>query len=219
MKILAPSILSADFARLGEQVRAVDEAGAQFIHIDVMDGVCVPSISFGFPIIESIRPITEKVFDVHLMIIDPERYVDQFVRAGADQITIHVEACKCMVETLRRIKELGCKAGVALHPQTPVQAVYPYLEMIDQVTVMTVNTGFGGQKYIEECTQKIIDLHMEITRRHLNVPVEVDGGVNKNNADKILEAGAGILVSGSAVFKDDISQNVTDFMEILKRHD
>ena len=218
MKILAPSILAADFARLGEQVRTVDEAGAQFIHIDVMDGVCVPSISFGFPIIESIRPITEKVFDVHLMIIDPERYVDQFVKAGADQITIHVEACKCMVETLRRIRELGCKVGIALHPQTPVQAVYPYLEMIDQVTVMTVNTGFGGQKYIEECTQKIIDLHMEITRRHLEVLIEVDGGVKKDNADKILEAGTGILVAGSAIFKEDISQNVRDFMEILKRH-
>lgn len=219
MKILAPSILSADFARLGEQVRAVDEAGAQFIHIDVMDGVCVPSISFGFPVIESIKPITEKVFDVHLMVIDPERYVDRFAEVGSDRITIHVEACKCMAETLRHIRELGLKAGVALHPETPVQEIYPYLEMIDQVTVMTVNTGFGGQKYIEECTQKIIDLHMEITRRHLDVLIEVDGGVKKDNADMILDAGAEILVAGSAVFKDDISQNVTDFMEILKRHE
>lgn len=219
MMTLAPSILSANFAILGEQIKAVDEAGAQFIHVDVMDGLFVPSISFGFPIMHSLRPITDKVLDVHLMIEDPERYVDQFAGAGADQITIHVEACKCMVETLRRIKELGCKAGVALHPQTPVQAVYPYLEMVDQVTVMSVNTGFGGQQYIEECTQKIISLRMEISRRHLPVSIEVDGGVKKDNADKILTAGANVLVSGSAVFKDDISKNVKDFLEILKAHE
>lgn len=219
MMILSPSILAADFTRLGEQVVAADEAGAQYIHIDVMDGLFVPSISFGFPIVESLRPITKRFFDVHLMIMDPERYVDRFAAAGADQITIHVEACKCMVETLRRIRELGCKVGVALHPQTPVQAVYPYLEMIDQVTVMTVNTGFGGQKYIEECTQKIIDLRMEISRRHLDVAIEVDGGVKKENADHILDAGATVLVSGSAVFKDDIAENVKDFLEILKKHE
>lgn len=216
MKILSPSILAADFAILGEQVKKADEAGAQYIHVDVMDGVCVPSISFGFPIIESLRPITKKVLDVHLMIVDPERYVERFAQAGADQITIHIEACKCMKETLTKIKELGCKAGIAIHPETPVSDIFPYLDMIDQVTVMTVHTGFGGQKYIEECTQKIIDLHKEIEDRNLNVLIEVDGGVKKDNAKKILDAGASVLVSGSAVFKDDIAKNVKDFLELMK---
>lgn len=216
MKILAPSILAADFTILGEQVKKADEAGAGFIHIDVMDGVCVPSISFGFPIIESLRPITKKVFDVHLMIVEPERYIEQFAKAGADQITIHIEACKQMEEVLARIKALGCKAGIALHPQTPVQDIFPYLPMIDQVTVMTVNTGFGGQQYIEACTQKIIDLRKEIDEKQYPVLIEVDGGVKKDNARKILDAGASILVSGSAVFKDDIAQNVADFVQILE---
>ena len=219
MKILAPSILSADFSKLGEQIKLIDEAGAQFVHIDVMDGVCVPSISFGFPVIEAIRPLTKKFFDVHLMIVDPERYIERFKEVGADQIVIHVEACKCIEETLKKIKELGCKSGVALHPQTPIETVYPYLEMIDQVTIMTVNTGFGGQPYIEECTQKIIDLKAEITRRNLPVMIQADGGVKKHNAEKVLNAGADILVAGSAVFKDDIKENVKDFLEILKGYE
>jgi len=215
MKILSPSILAADFSKLGEQVTQADKAGAQFIHIDVMDGVCVPSISFGFPIIETLRPVTDRVFDVHLMIVKPERYVERFAKAGADQITIHVEACECIEETLKEIKALGCKAGLALHPETPVTDLFPYLEMIDQITVMTVHTGFGGQKYIEECTQKIIDLRKEIDDRGLNVLIEVDGGVKLDNAAKILDAGASVLVAGSAVFKDDIGENVRNFLEIM----
>lgn len=219
MMILAPSILAADFAHLGEQIEAIDKAGAEYVHIDVMDGLCVPSISFGFPIIESIRGITNRFFDVHLMVVDPERYIERFKDAGADSITIHVEACKCIEETLKKIKDMGIKAGISLHPQTKVEDIFPYLELVDTVLVMTVNTGFGGQKYIEECTQKIIDIRSEIQKRGLDVNVQVDGGVNRENAAKIIEAGANILVSGSSVFKGDIDANVKFFNDVLKSYE
>ena len=219
MMMLAPSILAADFAKLGAQIVQIDKAGAQQIHIDVMDGVFVPSISFGFPIIRSIRKLTDKFFDVHLMITEPERYVEEFAEAGADGITIHVEACKCMIETLETIRSLGCKAGISLHPQTPVSAILPYLDKVDKVLIMTVNTGFGGQKYIEGCTQKIVAIRKAITERGLNVDVEVDGGVNKENARHIIESGANILVSGSAVFRGEPMENVEYFLNILKEYE
>lgn len=219
MAVLSPSILAADFARLGEQVEKVDKAGAQYIHIDVMDGVFVPSISFGFPIIQSLRKVTDKFFDVHLMITEPERYVDQFAAAGADGLTIHIEACRCMVDTLLKIKAKGLRTGISLHPQTPIDTVYPYLDYVDQVLVMTVNTGFGGQKYLDSCTQKIKDVRAEIERRGLQIDVAVDGGVHQGNVGMILDAGANVIVSGSAVFKGDIEANVEYFMDILKMHD
>lgn len=219
MTILSPSILAADFARLGEQVEKADRAGAEYIHIDVMDGVFVPSISFGFPIIQSLRKVTDKFFDVHLMITEPERYVDQFAAAGVDGVTIHIEACRCMVDTLLKIKSKGLRTGISLHPQTPIDTVYPYLDYVDQVLVMTVNTGFGGQKYLDSCTQKITDVRAEIVRRGLQVDVAVDGGVHLENVGMILKAGANVIVSGSAVFKGDITANVESFMNILKTYD
>lgn len=219
MTILSPSILAADFANLGEQVQKADKAGAQYIHIDVMDGVFVPSISFGFPIMESLRKVTDKFFDVHLMIVEPERYIDQFVAAGADGLTIHVEACHCMVETLQKIKSKGLRVGISLHPQTPIESLYPYLDYVDQVLVMTVNTGFGGQKYLDSCTQKIKDVRAEITRRGLNVDVAVDGGIHFGNVGMVIEAGANVIISGSSVFKGDITENVEHFMELLKEHE
>ncbi len=219
MMILAPSILAADFANLGAQIIEIDKAGAQHVHIDVMDGVCVPSISFGFPIIESIRPLTRRFFDVHLMIVDPERYIDEFAKAGADGITIHVEACKCIPETIDRIKALGLKAGISLHPQTPVSEIMPYLDSVDKVLIMTVNTGFGGQKYIDACTQKIIDIRKAIQEKGLDVDIEIDGGVNKDNAAYIIEAGANILVSGSSVFRGEVKENVAYFLNVLKKYE
>ncbi|MBQ1171737.1 MAG: ribulose-phosphate 3-epimerase [Lachnospiraceae bacterium] len=216
MNILSPSILSADFSKLGEQIRILDQTGAEYIHIDVMDGLFVPSISFGFPIIQSIRPITDKFFDVHLMIKEPERYIDRFAEVGSDSLTIHVEACRSVKDTLLKIKEKGMKAGISLCPQTAIELIYPYLEYVDQVLVMTVNPGFGGQEYLDSCTQKITEVRKEINRRGLPVDVAVDGGVNLQNAEMILKAGANVIISGSSVFKGDIKENVAKFMDILE---
>ncbi|MBD5543687.1 MAG: ribulose-phosphate 3-epimerase [Lachnospiraceae bacterium] len=216
MLILAPSILSADFSRLGEQIQAVDQAGAGYIHIDVMDGLFVPSISFGMPVIQSIRPCTDRVFDVHLMIDKPYRYIEEFVKAGADIITFHVEACDCVKETIAQIRKYDKKAGISLNPATPISEIEPYLELVDLILVMSVNPGFGGQKYIEGSTEKIAQLRKLVDERKLDAVISVDGGIKKENVREVLEAGADVVVAGSAVFHGDVEENMGFFMKQLR---
>ena len=217
MNYLAPSILSADFWELGKQIEEIGNAGAQYVHIDVMDGVFVPSISYGMPIVSCVRPRTDKFLDVHMMVTKPERYVEEFVKCGADSVTIHVEACDCVEDTLKKIRSLGAKAAIALNPGTPVKEILPYIDMVDMVLVMTVNPGFGGQAYIPECTDKIREVRAIIDERKLDVKLEIDGGVNIDNLEMNLEAGADVIVAGSAVFKGDITEKTKAFLEIMNK--
>ena len=219
MNCLSPSLLSADFANLGSQVAMLDEAGAQYVHIDVMDGVFVPSISMGLPVIKSIRPVSDRIFDVHLMIREPDRYIDDFARAGADIITVHAEACAHLDRTIQKIKENGILAGVALNPATPICALEYVLGEIDMALVMTVNPGFGGQKLIPYTVDKIRDLRNMLERRHLKTDIEADGGVTLDNAGIVLDAGANILVAGSAVFSGDARENVKSFLNFMARRE
>lgn len=208
MLILSPSILAADFSVLGKQIKEAETAGARYLHIDVMDGCFVPSISFGMPVIRSIRKTTDMVFDVHLMIERPERYVEEFAAAGADIVTFHIEATENPAALIDKIHSLHLKAGLSLKPATPVSAMLPYADMLDMLLVMTVEPGFGGQEYIPESTERIREAKRIFEDRGLTKDIQVDGGIRADNVHVVLEAGANVIVAGSSVFQGDIGKNI-----------
>ena len=208
-RIISPSILAADFNILGEQIQEVKRSGAKYLHIDVMDGMFVPSISFGMPVISSIRKQTDLFFDVHLMIMEPIRYVEEFARIGADMVTFHLEAARGLVdETIERIHKAGCRAGISIKPATPAEELLPWLEKVEMILIMTVEPGFGGQKYIPFSTEKIRQTRQLLTAHGLDTDIEVDGGITADNIGVVTEAGANVIVAWSSVFGGNIAENV-----------
>ncbi|MEW4413609.1 ribulose-phosphate 3-epimerase [Clostridium sp. AN503] len=216
MYILAPSILAADFKKLGQEVELAAREGAQYIHIDVMDGMYVPSISLGMPVIQSIRPCTDHFFDVHMMVEEPARYAEDMKKAGADLLCVHQEACRHLDRTLSLIKSLGMKAGVALNPATPVETLDCILDQVDMVLLMTVNPGFGGQKFIPYTLEKIRRLRSMLDERGLDTDIEVDGGISLLNVREVMDAGANVIVAGSAVYGGDTAANIRAFLKIFE---
>lgn len=201
MNHIAPSLLAADFTNLAEDVKRVEEGGATYLHLDIMDGVFVPNISFGPAVVEALRPLSHMIFDVHLMIVEPIRYVDAFIGAGADHITIHYESCKNCRQVLEYLKSQSVKAGLAISPDTPYDVVLPFLDVVDMVLVMTVNPGFGGQSMIYGALDKVKALRKYMLENNINVDIEVDGGINEQNVSLVSASGANIIVAGSAIFK------------------
>ena len=217
--ILAPSILAADFNNLGEEMKKTERNGAQYIHFDVMDGMFVPSISFGMPVLKSIHDTTEQIMDAHLMVQEPIRSIEAFKEAGADIVTIHLEACENVEQTIAKIRECGMKVGLSICPETSEKEVEHLLSKIDMLLVMSVHPGFGGQKFIPESLDKIRAIRKMIEEQGLNVDIQVDGGIYLTNVREVLDAGANIIVAGSALFKGDPAQNTKEFMEILKSYE
>ena len=217
--ILSPSLLSLDFTKAGEQIAEAEQAGADWMHVDVMDGMFVPNISFGMPVIKSLRKATNRPFDVHLMIEQPERYISDFAAAGANRITVHVEAVKHLDRVIHQIHEAGCQAGVALNPATSLETIKYIAQEVDMILLMTVNPGFGGQKYIPYCTGKIRELRAFLDEMDANTDIQIDGGANRDNLREILNAGANVVVAGSAVFGGNITDNVTYFKTIMNEYE
>ena len=217
--VLSPSILAADFKILGQEMKKTEENGARYIHFDVMDGMFVPSISFGMPVMASIRNATEQIIDAHLMVTEPIRYVEVFQQSGADLLTVHLEACEDVKATLDKIHACGMKTGLAIKPETPAEELIPYLEETDMILVMSVHPGFGGQKFIPETLDKIRKVRRMLTERNLDTDIEIDGGIYMGNIREVLDAGANVIVAGSAVFKGDAGENTAKFMEILKSYE
>ena len=216
---LSPSILSADFYKLGEDIRQTEENGAEYLHFDVMDGVFVPSISFGMPVLASIKPLVKQVMDTHLMITEPIRYVEAFAKAGADILTIHYEACEDVRATLEKIRECGMKTGLSISPDTPVEVLREFLGEVDMFLIMTVHPGFGGQKLIPETLDKVRELRGMLNERGLETDIQVDGGIYASNIKDALDAGANVIVAGTAVFKGNPGENTKELMEILKNYE
>lgn len=220
MKKLSPSMLSADFGILNEQLKQIETAGAQYLHIDVMDGVFVPNISFGAPVYKTIRKSTDMVFDVHLMITDPIRYIDDFVKAGADIVNFHVEATDDPMAVIEKIKSYGVKTGITIKPKTPVSAIEPYLGLVDLVLVMTVEPGFGGQKLMPDCLKKVTELKELRDKNGYKYEIEADGGIGAGNVREVLEAGTDVIVAGSAVFGAEyIHKAAKDMLDIIREYD
>lgn len=213
---LSPSILAADFWDLGEQIRAVERGGASYLHVDVMDGVFVPSISFGFPILETLKRKTTLLLDVHLMIVEPERYVESIAEAGADMITFHLEATQKPLEVIEKIRKVGKKVGITIKPATPVSALDPFLNLVDMVLIMTVEPGFGGQSLMPDCVEKVRELRQKTMEMGMELDIEVDGGVKESNLEMVLSAGANVIVAGSAIFGSNPQERTRIFVEKME---
>ena len=216
MNILSPSILAADFNKLGKQIADVQKAGAPYLHVDVMDGMFVPSISFGMPVIKSIRKNTDMIFDVHLMIVDPIRYIKEFAEIGADVITFHLEAAPDVNAVIDEIHALGKRAGLSIKPGTPVEELVPYLDKVDMILVMTVEPGFGGQPFIEASYDRIKAIRAMLSERGLDTDIQVDGGITKENVQSVIAAGANVIVAGSTVYRGDAAQNTKDLLKLME---
>ncbi len=217
---LAPSILAADFMKLGEQIRIVSDNGAEYLHYDVMDGMFVPSMSFGLPVLQSIRLGTDIFIDCHLMIVEPDRYINEFAKAGADSITVHFEACRevGLTDVIKHIRDTGKRCGISINPETELVHILPYFSMVDMILLMSVKPGFGGQKFIEDTYNKLRELKSLRKEGGFDFDIEVDGGITLDNAASVIEAGANVIVSGSSVFHGNIEKNVKSFIEIFDRY-